>query len=108
MGVAVAADCMGGVATCSVRGEHAPMTKGPVDVRTVVLDAGVAGGWMVAPGGYDNLAANPTVGAKEDAVGIPPVVRSRGHWSAGCMHLAQWGYNSSPGHDDVHNGTAQG
>ena len=82
----MAADCMGGVATCSARGEHAPMTKGPVDVRTVVLDAGVAGGWMVVPGGYDNLIANPTTGAKEDAIGIPPVVRSKGCWHA-CSQL---------------------
>ena len=103
MGAGAVADCMGGVATHETTGEHVPVTKGPVDVRTAVLDAETAGGWMVVPRGYDNLAANPTTGAKEDAIGIPPVVGSGdvGMPVAGCTRLAQWGCNSSPGHDDV-------
>ena len=111
MGAGVVADCAGGVTTHRVRGEHMPVTKGPVDIGTAALDAGAAGGWMVAPGGYDNLAANPTTGVKEDAIGIPPVVRSGGRWRT-CSQLyvssclVQWGFNSSPGHDNVC--TAQG
>ena len=76
----------GGVATCETRGECAPMTGGPVDVVAVALDAEAAGGWMVVPRGYDNLAANPTVGVKEEAIGIPPVVGSRGCWRT-CSQL---------------------
>ena len=72
----------------------------------MALDAEVAGGWTVVPRGYDNLTANPTAGAKEDAIGIPPVVGDIGVPVAGCTHLVQWGCNSSPGRDNVH--TAQG
>ena len=38
------------------------------------------------PKGYDNLAANPTAGVKEEAVGTPLVVRSRGRRHA-CSRL---------------------
>ena len=68
------------------------MTEGPVDVGTAVLDAGMAGGWICVPRGHDNLAANPTAGAKEDAVGIPPVVGSGGRW-----HACSWLYISCIG-----------
>ena len=86
IGAGAVADCAEGMATREARGEHMPMTEGPVDIRTTVLDTGMAGGWMVVPRGYDNLTANLTVGAKEDAVGIPPVVGSRGCWHA-CSQL---------------------
>ena len=89
MGAWVEAGCVGGMATREMRGERAPMTGGPVDVVAAVLDAAVAGVWTVVPRGYDNLAANPTAGAKEDAIGIPPVVGSRGHW-----HAHSWLYVS--------------
>ena len=82
IGAGSAVGCVGDVATLELRVEQMPMTKGPVDVETVVLDAGAAGCWAVVPGGYDNLAANPTAGVKEDAIGIPLVVGSRGHWHA--------------------------
>ena len=62
------------------------MTGRPVDVMAATLDAAAAGGWTVVPRGYDNLAANPTVGAKEEAIGIPPVAGSRGRWHA-CSQL---------------------
>ena len=80
MGAGAVAGCMGGVATHKMMGERMAVTEGPVDVRTVALDAEAAGGWMVVPRGYDKLAANPIAGAKEGAVGIPPVVGSRGCW----------------------------
>ena len=65
-----------------------PVTEGPVDIKTVTLDTGAAGGWTVVPGGYDNLAANLTVEVKEDAIGIPGplVVGSGRHWHA-CSQL---------------------
>ena len=77
---------MGGMAAHETRGEHAPVTGGPVDVVAVVLDAAAAGVWMVVLRGYDNLAANLTAGAKEEAVGIPPAVGSGGRWRA-CSRL---------------------
>ena len=89
MGVGAEADCAGGVATCETRGECVPVAEGPVDIRTAALDVEVAGGWTVVPRGYDNLAANPTAGTKEDAIGIPPVVGSGGHW-----HVCSWLYTS--------------
>ena len=86
MGAWVAAGCAEGVAIRETRGEHMPVTGGPADIVTAALDAVVAGVWTVVPRGYDNLAANPTVGAKEEAVGIPPAVGSRGCWRA-CSQL---------------------
>ena len=86
MGVGLVTDCAGGMATHRTGQEHTPMTEGPVDIRTAVLDAGMAGGWTVVPRGYDNLTANLTMGAKEDAIGIPPVVGSGGRWHA-CSQL---------------------
>ena len=63
-----------------------PVTGELVDVMAAALDAEVVGGWTVVPRGYDNLAANPTAGAKEEAVGIPPEVGSGGRWCA-CSRL---------------------
>ena len=82
MGAGAVAGCAGGMATRETRGERTPVTEGPVDIRTAALDAEAAGGWMVVPRGYDKLAANPIMGAKEGAIGIPPVVGSRGRWRA--------------------------
>ena len=70
MGAWVEAGCAEGVAIRKMRGECTPVTGGPVDVMAAVLDAAAAGVWMVVPRGYDNLAANPTAGAKEEAEGI--------------------------------------
>ena len=82
MGAWVEAGCVEGVAICETRGECVPVTGGPADVVAAALDAVGAGVWTVVPRGYDNLAASPTVGAKEEAVGIPPAVGSRGRWCA--------------------------
>ena len=86
MGAWVEAGCVGGMATRETRGERAPVTGGPVDVVAAVLDAVAAGVWTVDPRGYDNLTANPTVGVKEEAIGIPPAVGSGGRWHA-CSQL---------------------
>ena len=82
MGAGTVAGGAGGVDTRETRGDRTPMTEGLVDIVAAALDAEAAGGWMVVPRGSDNLAANPTAGVKEEAVGIPPVVGSRGRWHA--------------------------
>ena len=61
MGAGAVTGSVRGVTTCETRREHVPVTEGPVDIRTVALDAGMAGGWTVVSRGYDNLAANPTM-----------------------------------------------
>ena len=43
IGTGTVAGHAGEVATCKVRGECAPMTKGPVDIEAAVLDTGVTG-----------------------------------------------------------------
>ena len=86
MGVWVEAGCTEGVAIHEMRGECMPMTGWPADVVAAALDAVAAGVWTVVPRGYDNLTANPTMGVKEEAVGIPPAVGSRGCWHA-CSQL---------------------
>ena len=86
MGVWVEAGCVEGVAIRETRGEHTPVTGGPVDIVAAALDAVAVGVWMVVPRGYDNLAANLTTGVKEEAIGIPPAIGSGGRWCA-CSQL---------------------
>ena len=85
MGAGAEAGCTGGIATHEGRGERVPMA-GAADVVAAALNTEAAGGWTVVPRGYDNLAANHIAGAKEEAVGIPPVVGSGGHWRV-CSRL---------------------
>jgi len=73
-------------ATCEASGVHTPMTGGPVDIDAAALGAEATGGWTVAPRGYDNHAASPIMGAKEEVMGTPPVVGGGGCWHA-CSQL---------------------